>query len=355
MSPTSTSSALAHATIVDGDRVSDIHATAAGDTVLLSPDDLTAAIGWTLKPEGLCRADVCVPVRDRASLEVEGGISLRGVAELLGRPLALEVDPIVAVLGAAPSDVGAALATGKAPNFSLPDVDGGTVELDDYAGRKRMISTWSSWCGCRWDLPKWQQLYEQFDPEEFVILSVALDEDAEAVRHWARDEPTDPLTYPVLVDREHRVAELYGVTNVPTTIWIDEDGQIVRPPLIAPADNEFQDFTHIDAAVHNDALVAWVRDGVTPLTDDAVQERLDTPTADEQLARAERRLAMHLLRSGHDDAAHRHLERALELAPEDWTIHRGSMPVRGMDPFGQDFFDYWKAWEARGRPGYESA
>lgn len=348
-------SASKPATIVDGDRVSEVSASNDGTTLLLSPADFTRATGWALKPEGLCRDDVCVPLRDRAALERDGAISLRGVAEALGRPLALEADPSVAVLGEAPEDVGAALATGKAPNFTLPDVDGGTVELDDFAGRKRMISTWSSWCGCRWDLPKWQQLYEQFDPEEFVILSVALDEDAEAVRHWARDEPTEPLTYPVLVDREHRVAELYGVTNVPTTIWIDEDGQIVRPPLIAPADNEFQDFTHIDAAVHNDALVAWVRDGVTPFADDAVQERLDPPTADEQLARAERRLAMHLLRSGNDVAAHRHLELAMELAPEDWTIHRGSMTLRGKDPFGQDFFDFWNEWEARGRPGYASA
>ena len=174
------------------------------------------------------------------------------------------------------------------------------------------------------------------------------------MRACARDEVPEPLTYPVLVDRDHLVAELYGIVNVPTTIWIDEDGRIVRPPSIAPADNKFQDFTQIDAAVHNEALLAWVRDDVLPLDDDAVRARLDAPTTEVQQARAERRLGMHLLRAGHEEAGKRHLAVAMELAPADWTIHRGSMPVLGKDPFGQDFFDFYEQWEAAGRPDYGS-
>jgi hypothetical protein len=187
-----------------------------------------------------------------------------------------------------------------------------------------------------------------------VILAIALDEDVDAVRQWARDEPPKPLTYPILVDRDHRVAELYGIVNVPTTIWIDEEGEIVRPASIAPADNKFQDFTKIDADVHNDALRAWVRDGVAPLEEDAVRARLDAPSLEVQQARAERRLGMHLLRAGNTEAGERHLATAMELAPRDWTIHRGSMPVLGKDPFGQAFFDFYEQWEQAGRPDYGS-
>jgi hypothetical protein len=174
------------------------------------------------------------------------------------------------------------------------------------------------------------------------------------VRQWAREEPPVPLTFPVLVDRDHVVAELYGIVNVPTTIWIDEEGRIVRPAAIAPADNKFRDFTHIDAAVHNDALRAWVRDDVAPLDEETVRARLDAPSAEVQQARAERRLGMHLVRAGHREAGERHLAIAMDLAPEDFTIHRGSMPVRGKDPFGQDFFDFYQEWEDKGRPGYDS-
>ena len=61
---------------------------------------------------------------------------------------------------------------------------------------------------------------------------------------------------------------------------------------------------------------------------------------------------MHLFRDGRRDAAARHLQAALDLAPNDWTIVRGSMPVRGLDPFGQEFFEFVERWVAEGAPGY---
>ena len=183
-------------------------------------------------------------------------------------------------------------------------------------------------------------------------IAVALDEDLDAIRQWARDEPKVPLTYPLLVDRDHVVAERYGIVNIPTTVWIDEHDRMVRPPSIAPADDTFRDFTHIDSSVHHTALRRWVLDGVAPLTDDEIRARQTPPDPDLQRARAERRLAAHLLRTGGRDHAERHLAAAMTLAPNDWTIHRGSMPMRGEDPFGQAFFDFYQGWEAAGRPGY---
>jgi hypothetical protein len=185
-----------------------------------------------------------------------------------------------------------------------------------------------------------------------VILAIALDEDPDAARYWAREDSDVELTYPVLLDRDHRVAELYGITNIPTTVWIDEHDRIVRPPAIAPADDRFKDFTNIESAMHHDALRRWVIDDVAPLTDSERAARQSVPEATVQRARAERRLAVHLLRDGRAEAAERHFARAIELAPDDWTINRGSMPLRGEDPFGQAFFDFYTRWEAAGRPGY---
>ena len=97
------------ATIVDHDRVTEVHATRDDDTLLVEPDDLPRATGWTLKPEGLCRDDVCVPVRDRGALARERGIDVRAFAAALGRPAALEPAASMAVLGEGSDTLGAQL------------------------------------------------------------------------------------------------------------------------------------------------------------------------------------------------------------------------------------------------------
>ena len=67
-------------------------------------------------------------------------------------------------------------------------------------------------------------------------------------------------------------------------------------------DDKFKDFTQIDSSVHHRALRRWVIDGVAPLSDTEISDRQVPPDPEVQQARAERRLAVHLLRAGHRDA-----------------------------------------------------
>jgi hypothetical protein len=177
---------------------------------------------------------------------------------------------------------------------------------------------------------------------------VALDE-AEAAREWI--EAANP-EYPCVIDRDHVVAERYGFINVPTAIWIDEDDRIVRPPDTTPANDLFRDFTGIDSSVHHDQLRAWVRDGNLPLPLADVAAHQNPPSEAAEQARLHRRVAAFLHRDGRDGPAGEHFARAAELAPWDWTIRRGSMPLTGRDPFGQEFFDFVAEWTAAGAPGY---
>jgi len=66
------------------------------------------------------------------------------------------------------------------------------------------------------------------------------------------------------------------------------------------------------------------------------------PTPETQLARAHRALAWWLHQQARTRAAERHFLRAGELAPKDWTIRRGSMPIRGINPMGPEFFELAK-------------
>ncbi len=191
-------------------------------------------------------------------------------------------------------------------------------------------------------------MYAELGELGFTVIAIALDE-VEAAREWI--EAANP-TYPCVIDVDHRVAEQYGIINVPTAIWIDEDDRIVRPPDMTPVNDLFKDFTGIESEVHHNQLRAWVRDGELPLSLDRVAEFQNQPSANDQLARLHRRVGAWLHRAGHDEAAAPHFERAQTLAPWDWTVHRGAMPLTGRDPFGPEFFDYVKNWNEAGAPGY---
>ena len=72
----------------------------------------------------------------------------------------------------------------------------------------------------------WQALQDELGGLGFTVITVALDEDPEDARPWI--EAAQP-THPSLIDTDWAFADLYNVVNVPTVLWIDEAGRIVRP------------------------------------------------------------------------------------------------------------------------------
>ena len=132
-------------TLIDDGRPLTVDAVVGGDWICLSPDVLERTLGWELKPQGLCRGDTCVPVRDRAALVREHGIDLGAFAHVLGRPLAVEAEAGVAVLGASAGDRASRLASMEAPDFTLPDLEGRLHSLRDQRGKKTLLIAWASW------------------------------------------------------------------------------------------------------------------------------------------------------------------------------------------------------------------
>ena len=107
---------------------------AATNGLWLSADDAARATGWTLKPEGMCQADLCVPLP--AAAVRDGRIDVAAFWQLLGRPVVHDAADETWVLGAGADERNTALAGLMAPDFTLPDLAGVPHTLSALRGNK---------------------------------------------------------------------------------------------------------------------------------------------------------------------------------------------------------------------------
>ena len=131
--------------IIDDAQRSTVAGSAEGDRLLIDADALEAATGWRLKPEGLCRDDVCVPVRDRSGLVAGERIDVAGFAAAMGRPVVVDAEHGIAAIGEAAQSRAEQMRSLQAPDFTLPDLDGNAVNLRSFDRRKVLLLAWSSW------------------------------------------------------------------------------------------------------------------------------------------------------------------------------------------------------------------
>ena len=119
----------------------------AGGTAVIEAGRLEAAIGWELKPEGLCRDDHCVPVSDPDELAgPEGsGLDLAAVAAALDRPTVLDLEAGVMAVGQPMASRRETTEALTATPFALPDLDGNVRTLEEFRGRKKLLVAFASW------------------------------------------------------------------------------------------------------------------------------------------------------------------------------------------------------------------
>ena len=125
-------------------------AEAEGDDLWLPVEELHAATGWELQPEGLCRGAVCVPVYGESMgllSERDGAerLNFAGFARYLGQPYAHDAGRAAWYFGDGASDQQQRLQLLSAPDFELQDLRGGTHRLSDSLGKKVLLALWASW------------------------------------------------------------------------------------------------------------------------------------------------------------------------------------------------------------------
>jgi hypothetical protein len=210
----------------------------------------------------------------------------------------------------------------------------------------------------------WQALYEELAGLNFMVIAVAMDSREGDPLPWI--EAARP-TYVTLIDREHRLADLYGVVNVPQAIWIDEQGRIVRPAETAGVYEGFRKMNRATRempddvtrtmtqarATYLDAIRDWVRKGAaSEHAFDSERARAHLPALTEEMATAQAmfRLGQFLIRRGERDEGERWLAEASRLHPDSWCIWRQRAGVN--DQGLAALPDFWERVDALGDKRY---
>lgn len=199
----------------------------------------------------------------------------------------------------------------------------------------------------------WQKLVDELQGHNFTVLAVAMDA-SEAARPWI--EAARP-SYPCVIDRDHYVADLYNMVNVPQAVWIDEAGHIVRPPENAGASDAFRyrdratghlASEHVEAreslkSAYVEAVRDWVLRGAESdyaLDADAARAQLSLPDQGIAQAHVHFRLAQRLLSNGNPGEAALHFGEASRLHPDSWNIWRQAARKEASGlAAGVDFWD----------------
>jgi hypothetical protein len=104
----------------------------------VDPAELEARTGWSVKPQGACKGDVCVPLP-------AGPLTASVLSERLGMPLLHDEEHGLWALGPETGLTGRALTTAEAPDLVLPTADGEPFALRSLRGSKVLLVAWASW------------------------------------------------------------------------------------------------------------------------------------------------------------------------------------------------------------------
>ena len=113
-----------------------------------------------------------------------------------------------------------------APNFQLTNLSGDAVNLTDYRGEYVLLNFWATWCPpCLAEMPSMQSAFERYRDRGFVVLAVSSDVEGKTIVQPFTDKLG--VSFPVLLDTEGRVSEIYGAVNLPLSFLLNRNGEVI--------------------------------------------------------------------------------------------------------------------------------
>jgi hypothetical protein len=188
--------------------------------------------------------------------------------------------------------------------------------------------------------------------KNFEIVSVAQDTGGlKDAGKWIDAAKPD---YTVLIDTQHLVTRLYNMVNVPTAVWINEKGRIVRPNEVAFVDDRYKAMHKLEAVEYLNAIRDWAAKGersAFALSEKELRQRLAPQNPDWAQAAAEFGLAEYLYRKGSAAASIRHYKEAQRLNPESWNYKRQAWALSDAErDYGTNFMK--EVQKLNGKPYY---
>jgi peroxiredoxin len=125
----------------------------------------------------------------------------------------------------APIEIGPEIGE-RAPDFTLPTIDGKATSLSQFRGKIVMVNFWETTCSaCAGEMPDIQSIFDTWSRDDLEILAINNGEREAFVQSFIDSKG---LTFPVLLDSDREVGTVYQVSTIPTTFFIDADGIIKR-------------------------------------------------------------------------------------------------------------------------------
>lgn len=114
-----------------------------------------------------------------------------------------------------------------APDFTLENMQGETVNLSQLRGKVVIVNFWATWCPpCRQEMPSMEVLHQTFKDDDLVLLAVNVEKSGrKAVAKFLQDSP---YSFPILLDDKQQVQNLYSVFQYPASFIVDRNGIIVK-------------------------------------------------------------------------------------------------------------------------------
>jgi peroxiredoxin len=127
-----------------------------------------------------------------------------------------------------------------APDFVLTDMQGNKHRLSDYKGQGVFLNFWGTWCPpCKEEMPYINNQYHQFNNKGVKVLTVDINESSLAVNQFAEQLKLD---FPIMIDTDKQVMNVYGIDNLPATFLIDKNGKVIKYYTGALTENKVREF-----------------------------------------------------------------------------------------------------------------